>query len=282
MPIKTFIKSWVTNTLDTLFSGLTKMQKVSILYAYFKISIKYFLYIKILKKTLTSENIFGYNIKFFDYSIFRILFTEIFFHRIYFFKSCMPSPKIIDCGSNIGMSIFFFKLIYPDAKIVGFEPDKITFDVLSANIKNNRIKGVTLVNSAIGRRNGVIDFYRPIGLGGDLGMSTILSTINYNYEKVKVRTVRLSSYIKENIDLLKMDIEGGEEEAIIEIQKKINQINCLVIELHGKGSKISSILEIEGFKVKIIKPKDTNLPIKILYAYKEARQNQDKLNKELS
>jgi hypothetical protein len=40
----------------------------------------------------------------------------------YFFAADSRSPRIIGCGSHIGMSILDFKKIYPQARILGFEP----------------------------------------------------------------------------------------------------------------------------------------------------------------
>src|ERR1700693_4874079 len=66
---------------------------------------------------------------FFSYSGFVCLFEEIFIRQDYIFVSRRPDPLIIDCGSNIGMSILYFKRRYPKARIIGFEPDPATFDM---------------------------------------------------------------------------------------------------------------------------------------------------------
>lgn len=54
---------------------------------------------------------------------FRFLFNELFADACYSFRAQTDSPLIFDCGSNIGLSILFFKKLYPKARVIGFEPD---------------------------------------------------------------------------------------------------------------------------------------------------------------
>ena len=50
-------------------------------------------------------------------------YHEIYFLKTYQFATSRDVPVIIDCGSNIGLSIQFFRDFYPSAEIVGFEAD---------------------------------------------------------------------------------------------------------------------------------------------------------------
>src|SRR5262245_6977657 len=54
---------------------------------------------------------------------FVYMFEEIFAKASYSFHSDTDRPLIFDCGSNIGMSVLFFKKLYPTARITAFEPD---------------------------------------------------------------------------------------------------------------------------------------------------------------
>src|ERR1044071_4816990 len=49
-------------------------------------------------------------------------YEEIFKRENYKVDFATNDPFIIDCGSNIGLSIIYFKTRYPNAKIIGFEP----------------------------------------------------------------------------------------------------------------------------------------------------------------
>src|SRR5690242_15465389 len=62
------------------------------------------------------------------------IYEEIFVEKIYDFEASRPDPFIIDAGSHIGLSVFYFKLKYPQAKILCFEPDPVAFPILERNI----------------------------------------------------------------------------------------------------------------------------------------------------
>ena len=44
-------------------------------------------------------------------------YREIFGDQVYRFIANRQDPLIIDCGANIGMSVIYFKYLYPDARI---------------------------------------------------------------------------------------------------------------------------------------------------------------------
>ena len=54
----------------------------------------------------------GYKISFMGEAHLRWLFGEIFMDASYFFHTDNDRPLIFDCGSNIGMSVLFFKKLY--------------------------------------------------------------------------------------------------------------------------------------------------------------------------
>ncbi len=83
-----------------------------------------YLYLE-LKSLLNNErlintNILGFDITLNSYQDLAFLFREIFIDKDYYVPLNNNSPIIIDCGSNEGLSILFFKMIYPDSKIFGF------------------------------------------------------------------------------------------------------------------------------------------------------------------
>lgn len=73
---------------------------------------------------------------------------------------------ILDCGSNIGMSILYFKHVYPKARIIGFEPDPAIFPYLQENMTRNGLKDVQLVQAALASQEGTLTFYSDSKFGG--------------------------------------------------------------------------------------------------------------------
>ena len=201
----------------------------------------------------------GHNIMFFNYDDLLFLIKEIFIKKEYYFKMETAIPFIIDCGSNIGISLIYYKYLYPDCRIVAFEPDSRTFDVLKYNIHNNNLKNIELINKAVYNYEGKISFYSDPDHPGIGSMSTVKERLPK--EPSIVDTALLSNYINQRIDFLKLDIEGAEELVMEEVSQsgKIKLINAMVIEYHhhiepkeDNLSVILKILEDNGFGYQLI------------------------------
>jgi FkbM family methyltransferase len=172
------------------------------------------------------SKILGYSVQYPDQISLYFEFKDIFKNKIYYFNTKKKTPFIIDAGSCIGMSILYFKYVYPDARIIGFEPDREIFTILQNNIKRNNLTNVEAINAALASREGELVFFPDGTDGGSL-------VFDSNKEPTKVKAVRLSDYINEPVDFLKMNIEGAELDVLTEISDKLHYINEMVIEYHS-------------------------------------------------
>jgi FkbM family methyltransferase len=202
--------------------------------------------------------LFNYTLTYFDYLTALSLFEEIFVNQDYFFRSDTDSPVIIDCGSNIGMSVLFFKHAYPQCSIIAFEPDKVTFEVLKDNIARNHFQNVIVFNKALYSSDGTLNFYSDPGEAGSLMMS--LNPQRISGKSQLVETERLSKYIESNVDLLKLDVEGAEGAVVKEIAQsgKLKFVRQMVVEYHhhledtqDSLSSLLGLLEANGFGYQI-------------------------------
>ncbi|MFB0565209.1 MAG: FkbM family methyltransferase [Candidatus Aminicenantaceae bacterium] len=249
--------------LDTVYllrSSERLSAKIRILGTYARLNIKSILLCKAFRVRLRKEKFLNFRVSFFNYDTFYLMFREIFLRHEYSFKSEKKNPVILDCGSNIGMATLFFKFCYPKSEIFCFEPDKNAFSLLKKNIEHNRLLNVHTDNVALSNREGFIDLYIDDESSGSLLMSTEPARLHNN--KIAVRSALLSSYIKEPVDFMKMDIEGSEEVVIEELHNKgkLRLIKEMVIEYHHfnytgkKRSKLSNLLKIledNGFNYQI-------------------------------
>ena len=177
--------------------------------------------------------------KFTDAKSFLFLYKEIFKEDVYKFNSSNESPYILDCGANIGLSIIYFKKIYPKATIVAFEPDNNIFDVLQYNIlQSHQLSNIHLVNAALWTHEEGINF---VSEGADAGR---ISNVDAS---IKVKTCKLSNYLDTPVDYLKMDIEGSEHEVLKECGEKLKNVRQMFIEYHSfeyKTQVLHQILEL--------------------------------------
>ena len=198
--------------------------------------------------TPSTTTILGKRIEFVDACTYMLGLEHIFGKEIYNFTSLSKQPFIIDCGSNIGLSILYFKKIYPDARIIGFEPDPAIFQTLVNNVESFDFKYVELHNQAVWITNGNIEFQIEGGFSGRIPKNGDTSRI------VTTPCVRLNDYLDNKIDFLKIDIEGAEIEVLLDCRDQLKNVKNIFIEYHSHISEdqnlhgLLQILSEAGFR----------------------------------
>ena len=201
------------------------------------------------------ERVGPYVIRINDGWTFYNLYKDIFAYRIYHFTSVRPAPRIIDCGSNIGGSILYYKWVYPKARIVGFEPDPSLFPYLRTNITDNGLTDVTLVQAALSAQEGSLRFYSDGKAGSCLAHN--LPSDAREWQPYDVPCVRLAEYLSEPVDFLKMNIESAEWEVLADNAHGLSNIHEMVIEYHHLPGiprtlhHILALLDRQGFEYAI-------------------------------
>lgn len=144
------------------------------------------------------------------------------------------SPKLIlDCGGNIGCAAVYFANVYPNSKIYSIEPEKNNFKLLKYN--TSQYKNITPINSAVWDKE---TFIRVEDKGyGTWGFMTFETAKD---DPAAFTTVTVSKLLKESgcneIDLLKVDIEGAEKEVFgaVDVDEWLSKVNVITIELHDR------------------------------------------------
>ncbi len=186
--------------------------------------------------TLLTETIKGVTFSYINKPDFDYLHDMIFKVGEYRFSARTRSPFILDCGANIGMSVLYFKTLYPQAKVIAFEPNPSTFKVLELNVRQNHLSDVQLVNAAVADCDGEMEFYVN---DDDVNWSLSDTGIRDIYggpagwKTTRVPKVRLSSYITQPVDFVKLDIEGMEEIVLREIEPNLDRIEEIRLEFHS-------------------------------------------------
>lgn len=180
----------------------------------------------------------GKKINFIDAYSYLAMCDEIFTEENYKFISKRENPLIIDCGSNIGLSIIFFKLLYPKSRIIAFEPDKNAFWALKKNVESFGFKGVGLNNKAVWTADEKVNFCVEGSWGGKINNDTNGGTV------ISVDGIRLNKILNERVDFLKIDIEGAEKDIINDCATSLVNVENVFIEYHSTINKKQSLPEI--------------------------------------
>ena len=202
----------------------------------------------------TSTQLLGKEIEIADAASFLFMKKEIFKQEIYKFNSETSSPYILDCGSNIGLSIIYFKTLFPKSEIIGFEPDSSIYKLLEHNLKIFNLDDVVIEKQAVWSSETTVDFYNEGADGGRLA-EEVNTALREN-----VKTVRLRKYLQRKVDFLKIDIEGAEVEVIEDCRDYLCNVNNIFIEYHSfvkspqSLSLILNTLETNGFRYYVNAP----------------------------
>ena len=164
----------------------------------------------------------------------------------------------VDIGANLGKySVIVSKRMNKKGKVIAIEPHPYNFKMLEKNIKLNKLNNVILKELACSNSKDISDFYLDeVGLKGGGGHS-LVKIIGKN--KISVKTDTLDNILRElkikKIDLVKIDVEGGEINVLkgaVKILK--NSHPKIIFEVWDKSylEKVKEVLKPFKYKIKQI------------------------------
>ncbi len=196
-------------------------------------------------------SLFGPGFEFVDSASFLFIHHELFHKHAYEFQTDRPAPRIIDGGANVGLSLVYFKKLYPESTVLAFEADPLIHSVLTANVASLGLKGVTLRNEALWDQPGSVRFLSDHADAGRVGDGDT---------GVEVPSLLLQEVLDQPVDLLKLDIEGAEYRVLKTAQESLAQVDRLFVEYHShtdKPQELAGLLQVladSGFRYYITAP----------------------------
>lgn len=169
-----------------------------------------------------------------------------------FEQICKKNDTIIEVGANIGTHTQYFSNAVGDGgKVFAFEPQRILFQTLCANIALNSMTNVYTYQMALAEEEKTI-FLPSI----DYSKSGNFGGINIeNFEDGEAVTQkRLDSFIDkiQKLKLLKIDVEGMEEEVLrgsIKIIEKFKPILYVENDRQEKSQSLIEFIESLGYEM---------------------------------
>jgi FkbM family methyltransferase len=206
----------------------------SVLWTYVVISL-----VDELRLPRRSVNVFGTQFIFPDTFAMRFLIEELILARHYaVWPPKRDDPLIVDAGANIGLATLYFKRLFPAARVVSVEAHPVTAGYLRQNVLTAGFSDVEVVERALTGRPGS---RRVAG-------TNITATVSEEPVDgaIAVDSVLLSDLVgpDETIDILKLDIEGGELEVLRSISEELPRIDQIVAEIHMSERKPDALPEV--------------------------------------
>jgi FkbM family methyltransferase len=173
------------------------------------------------------------------------IFHQVFVHDEYGFELATVPSTIIDAGANIGCASVYFARRFPEAKIAAIEPTPSTIELLKKNVAHR--PNVMLLQAALWSENESIELVDE----WNNHLAVRVQSISGDPGRVQVQGMTFQEVLMKSgftsVDILKMDIEGAEEDVFTTAADWLPQVRKIIIEFHddirpGSESRILEVL----------------------------------------
>ena len=174
-----------------------------------------------------------------------------------------PPRLVIDAGGNYGQSLFSLRLLFPNARLLSFEPDPTSLRFLQRT--SGRLAGTEVHATALGRQTGNATLRIPQHGGTEFSQAATIAAGAIsapNFERIfgndltiKAVTVDVMPLDKLRLrpDLIKIDVQGSELEVLEGAAETIATARpVLFVERGSTESQCRAFLERHGYRCQII------------------------------
>lgn len=173
--------------------------------------------------------------------------------------------NFIDIGANIGLfSLLAAKAMPKASPVVAFEPAPDTCERLRTHLAFNGLSDrVTVVNAAVAEATGILELFRPPNNQGGTSATKRFD----HWETIKVPKVTLADALGQlgidRIGMLKMDIEGFEDSALmpyIDVMPRESWPRYILSETcHNRFWKRDMVSELKSLGYKVVYANQRNM-----------------------
>jgi FkbM family methyltransferase len=153
----------------------------------------------------------------------------MFILQEYDLKTNYEVKTIIDCGANIGLASLFFLTKYPTAKIIAIEPELNNFKMVNQNLKS--YPNVTCINKGIWNKKTYLKIIDEGRGNHSFKVIECNSPSGVCIEAITIDEI-INDFQLKSIDILKIDIEGSEEQVFSNEPEWIKKVRMIFCEIH--------------------------------------------------
>ena len=155
------------------------------------------------------------------------------------------NPVILEAGAFRGQDVLKAAKIWPNARIIAFEPDPYTFSLLVENVANAQLTNVELHNLAFNSYNGTALFNICLGPNNNepaYSYASSLLPLKKGMEvyckgpQIEVPCVTLDTWCKDNLiqalDVLHLELEGAEYNVLKNAPRILKNVKILYVKTY--------------------------------------------------
>jgi FkbM family methyltransferase len=151
-----------------------------------------------------------------------------------------PGQMVVEVGANIGAhTLFFARQVGSSGAVLAFEPQRVVYQTLCANLALNSVTHVDCRQQAVGAAAGQvvvpsIDYNREGNFGG--------LALGGHAQGERVPLVSLDGLNLGRCDFLKLDVEGMEQEALEGATATLSRLKPVLYVENDRREKSDSLI----------------------------------------
>jgi FkbM family methyltransferase len=178
-----------------------------------------------------------------------------------------PGMAVVDIGANIGyLTMLLGSLVAPAGLVVAIEPNPENIKLLEASRRVNRFDHVLVIQAAAGRQAGLLALNVSYSNGTTTELPTDLDAI---FASRPVPCFALDDILPKDrrIDLVKIDAEGAELNALIGLSQTVDRHRPMIVSefspgilpgiSHCSGPEYLRFLITKGYRIGVIEKDGT-------------------------
>lgn len=159
-------------------------------------------------------------------------------------KHLKPGQTFLDIGAQVG----YFSLLASKigAHVIAFEPSKLNKEFFEKNIVTNKSENIQVIDKALSNENGSMKLYA--------GKTPGENSLKENYHNAEgfemVDVVKYDDLNLDVPDMIKMDIEGAEKDALEGMQSVLTTKKPIIFILEDWHNTVTDwLIDTHGFKL---------------------------------
>ena len=153
-----------------------------------------------------------------------------------------PGNVVVEVGANIGAhTVHLAKLVGPGGTVYAFEPQRVIFQIMCANIALNALFNVHTYHAGLGREKGTLKVppldYAGVGNFGGLALSD--AAVGEEVSVWRLDDVKLAS-----LQVLKIDVEGMEADVLAGARNTIARHRPIIYVENDRQEKSAALIRL--------------------------------------
>lgn len=150
-----------------------------------------------------------------------------------FLEVIKPGMVVLDLGAYIGYyTLLAARQVGPKGKVYAFEPDPSSYSLLERNVRHNGHSNIVTIRKAVAREGRIKKLHQH---ASDPTMNSLLARKGWE-TTVVVECISVDEFLgEEQVDLVKLDVEGAELETLQGMAKTLERCPTLtlIVELNS-------------------------------------------------